>query len=43
MRILDKLSKHPTYAKAPGIKGVQGAVGSDDLDMSDASGSSRSR
>jgi len=43
IRLLDKVSKHPMYAKALGVEGVQRVVSSGDLDLSDASESSRSQ
>ena len=43
IRLLDKVSKHPMYAKALGIEGVQRRGGSGDLDLSNDSESSRSQ
>ena len=43
IRLLDKVSKHPMYAKALGIEGVQRRVSSGGLDLSDNSESSRSQ
>ena len=35
IRLLEKVSKHPMYAKSLGIEGVQPRINSDDAKLSD--------
>lgn len=41
IQLLEKISKHPMYAKALGIEGVQAKVSADEWIVSDTTGSSR--